>query len=92
MSRHNAGEQAVSYQRLFPCPPCRPMIRNDKVFTQSLSLENYIKSTGILHEQSENKVLYINLRLNSLKIEIDSSYFECYNRGNICKQRGGDTS
>lgn len=55
MSRHNAGEQAVSYQRLFPCPPCRPMIRNNKVFTQSLSLENYIKSTEILHEQSENK-------------------------------------
>ena len=31
MSRHDAGEQAVAHQKLFPCPLCRPMIRNGRL-------------------------------------------------------------
>lgn len=39
------------------CSPCRPMIRNRKVFTQFLRLENYVNPVEILHEQTETKRL-----------------------------------
>ena len=65
MSRRNTGEQAVLYQRLFPRPPCCPMIRNNWVFTQSLRLENYIKSTELLHKPSENKHKHAAIALRS---------------------------
>ena len=31
MSRHNAGEQVVPYQKLFPYPLCRPTIRSNRL-------------------------------------------------------------
>lgn len=64
MSRHNAGEQAASYQRLFPCPPCRPMIRNNKVFTQSLSLENYIKFYAVVQWYFVNRFFAVSVNVH----------------------------
>lgn len=40
MSRHDAGEQAVAHQKLFPCPLCRSMIRNSRAFTPAFDEES----------------------------------------------------
>ena len=54
MSRHDAGEQAVSYQRLFPCPPCRPMIRGAGLSRNLWVWINHTRCCNGFHKQSAN--------------------------------------